>query len=209
MAHVGKNGKGDKKFKRTGESFNYYARVHRWITYHYGKASKCDNVECTKESKLFQWALLKGKKHEKNIDNYMQMCRKCHAKYDYDEEIWKNWHQREWSAESKLKISKAHKGKKISEKHKEKLSKLFSGEGNPMYGKNKKGTEHPFYGKKHKIESREKMAKNRQVLSKETILMIKLEHKQGIKQREIAIKYNISNASVCRIVNNKRYVLCQ
>lgn len=101
------------------------------------------------------------------------------------------------------------RGRKVSQEHKEKLSKLFSGEGNPMYGKNKKGKEHPFYGKKHTIESKEKMAKNRQVLSSEVILQIKLDHKNGVKQKQISAKYNISTASVCRIVNNKRYILCQ
>ena len=39
------------------------------------------------------------------------------------------------SEETKRKISESHKGKKLSEEHKEKLRKHFSGSGNPMHGR--------------------------------------------------------------------------
>lgn len=40
-----------------------------------------------------------------------------------------------FSEEHKVKIGLAHKGKKISEAHKDIISQKFSGKGNPMYGK--------------------------------------------------------------------------
>ena len=45
------------------------------------------------------------------------------------------------SEETKRKISEAHKGKKLSDEHKQKLQKHFSGKGNPMYGRT--GDENP------------------------------------------------------------------
>ncbi|MBP2638445.1 MAG: hypothetical protein H6Q72_4352 [Firmicutes bacterium] len=39
------------------------------------------------------------------------------------------------SKETKLKISNSHKGKHLSEEHKEKLRKAFSGRNNPMFGR--------------------------------------------------------------------------
>jgi DNA-directed RNA polymerase specialized sigma subunit len=106
-----------------------------------------------------------------------------------------------------MKLSLLNKGKKISEEHKKKLSHLFSGKGNPMYGKNKGGIEHPFYGKTHSIETKKKIAKINQSLSEEKINEIRWLYSEGVKQIDIANKFGISRASVCRIVNNKRYIL--
>ena len=81
-----------------------YFQAHAWIIYHYGKASKCENENCTYENpKRYEWALIKGKKPEKSRDNYMQLCPSCHRKYDFTEE------QRE-------KMSKAKKGKPAKNK---------------------------------------------------------------------------------------------
>ncbi len=86
------------------------------------------------------------------------------------------------SEETKRKIglsnSKALKGKTHSTEWSKKMSKKFSGEGNPFYGKHhseetkkkisenrkgkKTGKEHPMYGKKHSQEDLEKMSQNRQ-----------------------------------------------
>lgn len=85
------------------------------------------------------------------------------------------------SEETKRKIGEANKialkGSHWSEEHKKLISKKFSGENNPFYGKkhteatkqkiseNRKGkcagTEHPMYGKKHTEEDLKKMSENR------------------------------------------------
>lgn len=90
-------------------------------------------------------------------------------------------HNTKHSEETKRKIGEANhialQGKKWSEEHRELMSKMFSGENNPFYGKrhteetklkisqNRKGkragTDHPFYGKHHSQEALEKMSKNR------------------------------------------------
>lgn len=62
-----------------------YERVHKWIKYHYGSASKCDNKNCEKKSDKFDWALKRGLKYEKNRDNFNQLCKSCHSKQDSTE----------------------------------------------------------------------------------------------------------------------------
>ena len=80
---------------------NPYSQFHGWIRKNYGPAKKCSSKKCKGESKQFEWALKKGKKHSKNIRNYKQLCKKCHAIYDKRSE----------------KISKALKGKPFSPSH--------------------------------------------------------------------------------------------
>jgi hypothetical protein len=60
----------------------YYRIVHDWINLHYGKAHKCENPICNGKSKTFEYCLKKGKQHERNIENYFQLCRSCHRLYD-------------------------------------------------------------------------------------------------------------------------------
>jgi len=67
-----------------------YNRVHKWIRSHYGNAIKCENKDCQyRKPKRFEWALITGKKYEKNINNFIQLCCSCHRKYDFTEEARK------------------------------------------------------------------------------------------------------------------------
>ncbi len=65
---------------------NEYRNIHQWIRYHFGKATKCTNVNCDGQSKRYDWALIKGKQYERDINNYLELCRKCHIRYDFTEE---------------------------------------------------------------------------------------------------------------------------
>lgn len=96
------------------------------------------------------------------------------------------------SEETKRKIGLANSisllGNTWSEEQKEKMSKLFSGEGNPFYGKrhtketkkkisdNRKGKTsgelHPMYGKHHLNESLIKMSENRQSKGGKRVLCV-------------------------------------
>lgn len=58
-------------------------RIHQWINYNYGKASKCENKDCGGKSKTFDYSLLEDKFYDYVRENYMQLCRSCHFKYDY------------------------------------------------------------------------------------------------------------------------------
>lgn len=59
-----------------------YRSIHSWIARNYGKANKCENKNCEKKSKYYDWALIKGKQHAHDINNYMMLCKSCHLKYD-------------------------------------------------------------------------------------------------------------------------------
>lgn len=58
-----------------------YASAHKWLVYHFGRAKKCEKCGTLKSSK-YEYALLKGKKHEKSRENYIELCASCHKIYD-------------------------------------------------------------------------------------------------------------------------------
>lgn len=55
---------------------------HDWIRTHYGNANKCENPDCDKSSKFYEWANIKNHKHTRDIKDYKMMCRKCHSLMD-------------------------------------------------------------------------------------------------------------------------------
>ena len=58
-----------------------YNAIHKWLVYNYGSASKCD--KCGRvNSKKYEYALIIGKKYEKNRNNFWQLCSSCHSIYD-------------------------------------------------------------------------------------------------------------------------------
>lgn len=71
-----------------------YSLIHAFIRRNIVKKKCCEN--CGLEKKLDN-ALIHGKQHERNIENYMQLCRACHIKYDFP-------NGKTHTEESKLKI---------------------------------------------------------------------------------------------------------
>ena len=59
-----------------------YDSAHKWVKYHYGKASRCENKKCSGRSQNFHWAKIQGKEHAKKRENYIQLCVGCHFAYD-------------------------------------------------------------------------------------------------------------------------------
>lgn len=59
-----------------------YNSIHVWLKKEYGKAVVCENSECTRQSTIFHWALKKECSHDFNRENYLNLCIKCHARYD-------------------------------------------------------------------------------------------------------------------------------
>jgi len=59
-----------------------YKGIHIWLIKTFGKATKCDNPNCPKKSKVFQWAKLRNKEYERKRENFFQLCRSCHILYD-------------------------------------------------------------------------------------------------------------------------------
>jgi hypothetical protein len=69
----------------TTHKLEYYA-IHRHLGTYYPKKLVCEH--CNKPAKT-HYALMKGKEHERNRDNYLELCPKCHKAYDYDPEYYK------------------------------------------------------------------------------------------------------------------------
>ena len=59
-----------------------YEGVHSWLRRKFGKANKCENPDCLKQSSIFQWSLINGKNYQKRRKNFQQFCITCHQKYD-------------------------------------------------------------------------------------------------------------------------------
>ena len=64
----------------------YYRIVHDWLHKHYGKPNKCENPNCDRQGRRFEYALRHGFEHKRNRDNYIQLCSKCHRNYDMTED---------------------------------------------------------------------------------------------------------------------------
>jgi hypothetical protein len=62
-----------------------YNSIHWWIRRKYGSASRCDFDNCDGTSTTYEWALVHGMEYERKIDNFIQLCRKCHFSYDLRE----------------------------------------------------------------------------------------------------------------------------
>ncbi len=58
-----------------------YQSVHKWLQYHFPKIRKCERCG-TSEDRKYEYALIKGKRYEKNRENFMEMCAPCHKIYD-------------------------------------------------------------------------------------------------------------------------------
>lgn len=64
-----------------------YDTIHKYLTAHYGLATKCENPYCKSISpKRYEYALIKGRIYSKDISDYIQLCPSCHRKYDYKPE---------------------------------------------------------------------------------------------------------------------------
>ncbi len=72
---------GEKNHNWKGDEIGYGA-IHVWLKVTFGKANKCENTECPNRSKIYDWALLKGKEYERKRENFIQLCRGCHIVYD-------------------------------------------------------------------------------------------------------------------------------
>jgi hypothetical protein len=60
----------------------YYRIIHEWLHKHHGKPNHCGNQSCDGLGIRYEYALIHGRQHDRNINNYIQLCSKCHRNYD-------------------------------------------------------------------------------------------------------------------------------
>lgn len=104
------------KRPRTFRGGGYHA-IHKWLIKNFGKANKCEQLDCKKTSKCYQYALLKNKKYEHKRENFRMMCASCHRLYDQKPEWIEKAAQKKrgikLTDEHKIKISNSMKGKNL------------------------------------------------------------------------------------------------
>ena len=60
-----------------------HARIHAWIRNELGAATECWNPNCEEQlTHRTHWALKHGRKYGKRTSDFVQLCPKCHWKYD-------------------------------------------------------------------------------------------------------------------------------
>jgi len=70
--------------KWKGEKVGYDA-LHDWIKRKKGKAKQC--VHCgTKDAKRYEWSNI-DHKYRRNVDDFIELCTKCHYKYHQDNNL--------------------------------------------------------------------------------------------------------------------------
>jgi hypothetical protein len=116
-----------------------YHAIHKWIYKNYGKAIKCENIDCEKRSNDFEWALSKGKKYEYKRENFIQLCKSCHIKYDFTEQgrksIKRFFKGRKQTKKHIAKRVKKLKGQKRSFEFKERMREIKKGNPCPLIRK--------------------------------------------------------------------------
>lgn len=105
-----KYGKNNPSWK--GDNAGYKA-IHEWLRKNFGSANRCENKNCDKTSKNFHWAKKKRKKYTHDRNAFIQLCVKCHKKYDYKKDTSK-------------KISDSKKGIKVFWKNPDEVKKKLS-----------------------------------------------------------------------------------
>lgn len=76
------NWKGGNTLPYGGIEPTKYNAIHKWLRENFGAANECEGKNCTKISKVFQWAKVKGKTYRKLRNNFIMLCKSCHVKYD-------------------------------------------------------------------------------------------------------------------------------
>lgn len=82
--------------KKEGESPNWKgdrvgkSSLHIWVEKHRGKPRKCEHCGTVK-AKQYDWANV-SQKYKRNLNDFIRLCRSCHAKYDYPtrSKKWRN-----------------------------------------------------------------------------------------------------------------------
>jgi len=73
--------KNEKSIAWSGDKVGYYG-IHDWLFSNFGKANECENIWCLGDKEKFHWAKLENRKYERKRDNFIQLCVKCHVRYD-------------------------------------------------------------------------------------------------------------------------------
>lgn len=160
------------------KSQGHYFETHHIIPESSGGSNNCENlvVLTAREHYICHWLLYKINPTKENAFSWWMMSNNDGNKYH---EGRKRQSSKKYEYARKafsLHISTVHKGKKLSENHKEKLSISKRAEKNCMFGRNhseehksylseiNSGEKNHFYGKTHTKEARKKISESKKLL---------------------------------------------
>jgi hypothetical protein len=107
-----------KEFEKQNIPKREYYAIHKWISRRL-KNKSC--AHCDRQQVRIENALIKGKLYERNVNNFIPLCNSCHSKYDETNKGIKR------SDLTKIKMSIAKTGRKLSIETKLKMSKSHIG----------------------------------------------------------------------------------
>lgn len=65
-----------------------YGTKHQWVYYHFGKADRCENKNCSyKNPKRYHWANISGE-YKRDRKDWIRLCPSCHKKMDRKEKLF-------------------------------------------------------------------------------------------------------------------------
>lgn len=73
---------GEKNCNWTGDNVGY-RDIHKWVERWEGKAQHCEKCGDTDPRHRYHWANI-NHTYKRVLDDYIQLCPKCHGKYDAD-----------------------------------------------------------------------------------------------------------------------------
>ena len=157
----------EQKEKMSGENNHMYGKCGE-DHHNYGKPMSEDQKAKIRQSHLGEKNHFYGKKHSEATKEQMRIdkqnisddTRKKMSDANKGNIGEKNhFYGKKHSEESKQKMRTVKLGKKLSDEHKQKISKnsaRLSGKDNPMWGRC--GEDHPMYGKHHSNETKKKLS---------------------------------------------------
>lgn len=117
--------------------------IHRWLDVQYGKPNYCESCGNSNESKRYEWANINNHIYNRNRDEFIRLCCKCHRKYDLtDKKIEQAKKNLYWFTGKKVKYAVGEKcpktklnAKQVLEIRKEyKLGNIYQKDLGAKYG---------------------------------------------------------------------------
>lgn len=102
-----------------------YRKIHNYLNYNFSKTNKCSNVDCEGNCYRYEWALIKGREYSYDINDYIELCTKCHRVYDLTgRKVSKSTREKMSKAQNKRNWSFVKSAKYVSREEAVKMYRL-------------------------------------------------------------------------------------
>lgn len=59
-----------------------YMAIHKWLATHFPKSGICEHCGGASKKMANDYALIHGREYSREREDYLELCRSCHRKYD-------------------------------------------------------------------------------------------------------------------------------